>query len=212
LKVETALAEGTRQRRSAGRAAEAADVAAGIDAFELNLNRVGADEGGLDEGGGSGASAPPGQGVQQQRRAMAQPAAAGADAREGPMATLSRLRAFAPAATALAKGSSAYLAAIQARRRDEAGARREREVRRRRLMVESAAARRGAEDAAEADALVDLLAAKSSEEVALAAQLWRLRQEEGAMRENRLLREAAYVEARERDGAAASAREGELAR
>lgn len=86
------------------------------------------------------------------------------------------------------------------------------QVRRRRLVAEQQSARAAAEARAETDALLDLLAAKSAEESALAARLWQLRREEQAMRKNRVLREAAYAEARERDAREALAREAELSR
>lgn len=44
------------------------------------------------------------------------------------MTTLGRIRSFAPTAAKLAEGKGEYLAAIQARRREEAAARKEREV------------------------------------------------------------------------------------
>jgi hypothetical protein len=215
--VEAALAEGARLRRRAGRAAEAADAAAGIDAFELTLKRIGGGEDGEEGNGGNAAQRPPlpplaKGGAGGALHADAAGDTAGGAEREGPTATLARLRAYAPAAASLADGSGAYLACIRARRRDEAAARRERAVRRRRLVVEAAGARRAAEDAEEAGALVDLVAAQGAQEAALAARLWRLRQEEGAMREARLLREAAYAEARARGAVADAAREAALAR
>ena len=79
-------------------------------------------------------------------------------------------------------------------------------------MAEQQTARAAAEARAESDALLDLLAARGAQESALAARLWQLRREEQAMRENRVLREAAYAEQRERDLHDAMAREAELSR
>lgn len=85
-------------------------------------------------------------------------------------------------------------------------------MRRRRLVVEQQSARAAAEVRTESEALLDLLAERSAEESALAARLWQLRREEEAMRENRVLREQAYAEQRERDLRAALLREAELHR
>lgn len=112
LRVEMALAEGSRLRRLDQRTAAAREAASGIDAFELTLKRV---CGGAASGGGGGADAAPSGGDAAQQQ-------------EGPMATLGRLRAFAPAARELAEQGAGYLEAIRARRRDEQEARKEREV------------------------------------------------------------------------------------
>jgi hypothetical protein len=83
-------------------------------------------------------------------------------------------------------------------------------ARRRRLVVEQQSARAAAEARADGDALLDLLASKGAAEAELGARLWRLRREEGAMREARALREAEYAAAREAELAGALAREAAM--
>lgn len=115
LRVEMALAEGARLRGLDQRTAAAREVASSIDEFELTLKRVGAGEGGA-------------RGEEGRPDATSGTVAGGGEGHEGPMATLGRLRTFAPAMRELAEEGAGYLATIKARRRDEAAARKEREV------------------------------------------------------------------------------------
>jgi hypothetical protein len=140
LRVELALSELSRQRKADRRGAAAAEAAAGIDAFEMTLKRLG---GGA---AGGGASAAPGEGVyrlsppcvllNRLKSLMRTPSChthAGALAHpqqgEAPMATLGRIREFAPTVAKLADSREAYLGTIKARRQEEAAGRKEREVR-----------------------------------------------------------------------------------
>jgi hypothetical protein len=49
LRVEMALAELSRHKQQQAQAAAAADAAAGIDAFEMTLKRLGGSEGGAEQ-------------------------------------------------------------------------------------------------------------------------------------------------------------------
>jgi hypothetical protein len=122
------------------------------------------------------------------------------------MATVGRIRSFAPTAAKLADSKGAYLAAIQTRRQEEAAARKEREVcrravcvpraahvggarhqptlavtcvqgRRRRMLVEQQAARVAAEGRMEANCVLEVLVKQSGEEQKLGERLWQLQQE-----------------------------------
>jgi hypothetical protein len=144
LRVEMALAELSSHRQQDQRRAAAVDAAAGIDAFEMTLKRLGASAG-SNTAGVSWQKARTEQ-VSQMVVLSAEAcksqlnvlyclcAAACAEAPgpavgESPMATLGRIRSFAPTAAKLADSKEEYLSVIKARRQEEAAARKEREVR-----------------------------------------------------------------------------------
>ncbi len=112
-----ALTEKARHRRLDERAAAGADAAAGIDAFEMSLKRLGGDA----EGDTAPAAAAAG---------MAGALHAGGEVGAGmsPMDTLGRIRQLAPATVKLGEEAGEYLATIKARRREEVATRVEREV------------------------------------------------------------------------------------
>ncbi|WIA32870.1 hypothetical protein OEZ86_006044 [Tetradesmus obliquus] len=190
LRVELALAELGKHRQHQAQAAAAADAAAGIDAFEMTLKRLGGSEGTAE---------------QDREEAAAGPG-------ESPQAILGRIRAFAPTAAKLAESGGKYLATIKARRQEEVAGRKEREARRRRLLVEQQAARATSESRVAAESLLEVLVRRSGEEQRLGQRLWQLRQEKDAMEADRKLREEQYAARRDKDWEETLRREAELHR
>lgn len=127
--MEMVLAEKARRRKLDQRACATNEVAAGIDAFEMTLKRLGGPAEGPAGGSSKAAAA---------AAAAAAPAAGGGGdspprlaglAGQSPVATLNAIRQAAPSPDMLAAASGEYLATIQARRKEELAARKEREVR-----------------------------------------------------------------------------------
>lgn len=187
LRVELTLAERTLRQTADRHRAAAKDVARGIDAFEANLQRLGAEQ---EVGGEHDEVLPP----------------LGAT----PLEHMRTLRSLAPEKRELLLQSEAYMGSLKERRREDVLVRREREARRRRMVVEQEAAQLEMDRKTQLEGLMQTLERQSREEQRVAEELWRVRQEKEIMYENRKLREEQYAARREADWEEAIRREVEV--
>ena len=118
-----------------------------------------------------------------------------------------KLRSLAPDTNTLKHRADAYLMRLHDKRQDDDQMRRERDARRRRVAREQSESQDASAKRAALEELVDLLAKQSAEEQVVSERLWRVRQEEAVLMENRALREAQYAARRDADWTAAVGRQ-----
>ncbi|KAK9824418.1 hypothetical protein WJX72_010134 [[Myrmecia] bisecta] len=187
LKVELTL-DALRKQRGREKVVQAStEVAKGIDAFESNLRRLASS----NDGEADDFALPSGT---------------------TPLEHLQKLRASAPAAADLLRGSEGYQTTIKARRKEDVMARKEREARRRKAVVEQLQQQQESERAAGMDLTLAALVREGKQEAALAESIGQLRAEAAVMRANRELREQQYAQQREAEWEESLRREAEMHR
>ncbi|CAG9461598.1 unnamed protein product [Pedinophyceae sp. YPF-701] len=184
LRVEVSLAEKRGRIMDERHEREGQEAESGIDMFEGNLRRMGADGSTGTEG-----------------------AVTGDTHHATPLDTMRKIVEIVPRRQALLDATEGYVRQLKAKRADDILVRREREARRRRMVVEQVSAAAEMDRRTRQEALMELLRRQSRAEEKVAERVWRVRQEEQVMVENRALREKQYRERRERDWSEAIERE-----